>query len=465
MNMSLIEAREEHVEAHAAFQAARDAIKEAGDDADLDALQAGFDAAEERYNTSKGALAKAEEYDRKARQAFELKLRADDADRRLEQPADSPRVQVGREPLTYQRNGKHSLFTDLFRVTAQPGIHTDAADRIARHQKEMAFERGVKAGQIPQDAQFDLSSTDSAGGYLVAPLWLNEEFVDVARAGRVAADVVGARPLPPNTDSINLPTMSSGVSVATQADGGTVSETDAVFSTVAGNVLTVAGLQDVSQQLVDRGVPGIDEVIYADLAKQYAVTLDTAVINSSTASNKGLLNATGVNAVTYTSATPTVPALYSKLADAVRQVHAGVFMPANAILMHPRRWAWILASLDSSNRPLVTPYAPQNSVADHGGVVAQGRVGNLQGLDVYVDANIPSTLGSGTNEDRIIVLRTDECYLYEAAEGPFLETFRDVGSGTLTVRFRLHNYWAQINERRPTAISVISGTGLAAPTF
>jgi hypothetical protein len=49
--------------------------------------------------------------------------------------------------------------------------------------------------------------------------------------------------------------------------------------------------------------------------------------------------------------------------------------------------------------------------------------------------------------------------------GPYLETFRDVGSGTLTVRFRLHNYWAQINERRPKAISVISGTGLVAPTF
>jgi hypothetical protein len=63
------------------------------------------------------------------------------------------------------------------------------------------------------------------------------------------------------------------------------------------------------------------------------------------------------------------------------------------------------------------------------------------------------------------VIRADELYLWEDPAGPYIETFRDVGSGTLTVRFRLHNYWAQLNARRPKAISVVSGTGLAAPTF
>jgi HK97 family phage major capsid protein len=329
----------------------------------------------------------------------------------------------------------------------------------------MAFERGVKNGELPRDAQFDLSSTDSAGGYLVAPLWLQEQFVTLARAGRVVADQVGPRELPANTDSINLPRMATGTAVGNQADNGSVTETDATFDTISGDVKTVAGLQDVSQQLVDRGVPGIDEVIYADLAKALAVNLDTAVINSSTSNNLGLLQVSGINSVTFTHATPTVGLLYPKLADAIRQIHENVFLPANAIFMHPRRWAWMLAGLDSSNRPLITPYAPQNAAGDFGGVVAQGLVGSVQGVPVYVDANIPSTLGTGTNEDRIIVTRTDECFLYEAGNGPFLETFRDVGSGTLTVRFRLHQYWAQINSRRPKAISVISGTGLAAPTF
>jgi len=104
-------------------------------------------------------------------------------------------------------------------------------------------------------------------------------------------------------------------------------------------------------------------------------------------------------------------------------------------------------------------------MGDFGGVVSQGLVGSVQGVNVYVDANVPTTLGAGTNEDRIIIVRREECFLYEDSAGPHVETFRDVGSGTLTVRFRLHNYYAQINERRPKAISIISGTGLVTPTF
>jgi HK97 family phage major capsid protein len=467
MNMSLIELREEQIEAHVAVQAARAAIKDAGEDADidsLDTLEATFTEAETRYNTAKANLELAERREIKARKMFELERRGLDADKRLENPAP-PTITVGREPLTYREHGQHSMFTDLFRCTSQPGMHPDAAERLSRHAREMAFERAVKAGDIPREAQFDLSSTDSAGGYLVAPLWLQEEFVTLARAGRVAADVLGPRSLPPNTDSINLPRMSAGTTVTTIADNASVSETDATFDTISGDVKTSAGLQDVSQQLVDRGVPGVDSVIFADLAKAYAVVLDTAVINSATANNLGLLQVSGINAVTYTQATPTVANLYPKLADAIQRVHVNVFMPPTAILMHPVRWAFILAGIDGNNRPLITPYAPQNAVGSFGGVVSQGAVGSVQGIPVYTDPNIPNTLGASTTEDRIIVVRADECFLYEDAAGPYVETFRDVGSGNLTVRFRLHNYWAQINSRRPKAISVISGTGLVAPTF
>jgi HK97 family phage major capsid protein len=463
MNMSLIELREEQIEAHVAFQAARAAIKDAADDADVEALEASFNEAEARYNTARTDLATAEKREARARQLFELERRGIDADKRLDTPDLS--VKVSKEPVTYREHGQHSFFTDLFRCTSQPGMHPDAAARLSRHSKEMAFERAKKTGEVARDAQFDLSSTDSAGGYLVAPLWLQEEFVTLARAGRVVANTLGPRNLPPNADSINLPRMSTGTTVATQADNATVSETDSVFDTISADVKTVAGLQDVSQQLVDRGVPGIDSVIYADLAKAYGVNLDVAVINSATANNLGLLQVSGINAITYTQATPTVANLYPKLANAIQQIHVGVFMPPNAIFMHPVRWAFILAGLDGNNRPLITPYAPQNAAGDQNGVVSQGAVGSVQGIPVYTDANIPNTLGASTTEDRIIVVRTDECFLWEDASGPYMETFRDVGSGNLTVRFRLHNYWAQLHARRPKAISVISGTGLIAPTF
>lgn len=426
----------------AQFKAAGKAIEDADESADFDALQAAFDEADTQYVA---ASEKLELFERTA-EARKIAI----PEKPEPAKAEPGKVEVKEQP-TYRRENQHevSIFRDLYRRDFQ---HDSAAgERLERHQREM----------------FDLSSTDSAGGYLVAPLYLQNEFVAYRRAGRVVANVIGSRPLPPNTDSINLPTMDGGVTVAAQADGGTVSETDATFNTVAADVKTIAGLQDVSQQLVDRGVPGIDEVIFADLQGAYNVTLDTAVINSSTSNNKGLLQVTGINTSTYTAATPVVSGLYPKVADAIQLIHTNIFRAADAIFMHPRRWAFILAALDNSNRPLVVPNAnqPQNAAGTQSGVVAEGSVGTIQGVPVYVDPNIPATLGSGTNEDRVIVVHRPDLYLWEDQGGPYLDTFRDVGSGSLTVRFRLFNYYAQCHARRPKAISAISGTGLAAPSF
>jgi HK97 family phage major capsid protein len=453
--------REEYRKAVADLHASADAVDvaakaldEAGDDDDRDALEATLKTAGDDLAA---ARAKADQYQARI-ELFERTQEArsialpDTPD--LEAAGGTGAVRVTKEELTYRQHGEYSVFRDLYNRDVK---HDQAAaERLSRHMTEMEAE-----------GKFDLSSTDAAGGYLVAPLYLQEEFVDRATAGRVITDAIGVRSLPPNTDSINIPKISTGTSVADQADNEAVSETDATFGTLAADVKTKAGMQDVSQQLVDRSVPGIDEIIFADLTKEYAVRLDTDVINSAVSNNKGLLQVTGVNAVTYTDASPTLAELYPKIADGVQQIHTGIYMPPTAIFMHPRRWAFCLAAQDGSQRPLVVPdtNAPQNAAGTTAGVVSVGRVGTIQGVPVYVDANIPTNLGAGTNEDRIIVVRGDELFIYEDASGPYLETFRDVGSGNLTVRFRLHNYWAQLNARRPKAISVISGTGLATPTF
>lgn len=462
MDMALIELREELDESLAVFQSAADAIDDAGDDADVDKLQASFNEAEERYTKARDDHRKATDRAERARKRFELQERAKDS-RKLTDTDDEDRkarVSVGREPLTYRKHGEHSMFSDLYRVKASgdPG----AAERLSRHGREVQIEKGIKAGE---SEEFALNSTDATGGYLVPPMWLQEEFVTLARAGRVVTNVIGTSDLPPNTDSINLPRMSTGTAVAIQADGGGVQSTDAAFDTISADVKTVAGMQDVSQQLVDRSIPGVDEVIFSDLAKAYNVLLDVNVITSNTANNLGLLNATSANAITFTQATPTVALLYPKIADAIRQIHENVFTPPTAIFMAPRRWAFILAGLDTQSRPLITPIAPMNPVGGFDGVVSQGLVGSIQGVPVYTDPNIPVNLGAGTNEDRIIVCADPELRIWEDAGGPYLMTFGDVLSGNLQVRFRLHNYWAQMHVRRGKAISIISGTGLATPTF
>jgi HK97 family phage major capsid protein len=221
-----------------------------------------------------------------------------------------------------------------------------------------------------------------------------------------------------------------------------VQNTDATTNSVTANVTTIAGQQVVAQQLLDQSPINMDEILLADLAADYAVKLDTFVINNNATNKVGLLNVSGLNAVTYTDATPTVGELYPKVADAIQQIHTGRFLPPDKIFMHPRRWAWFTRPLDTAGRPLVVPAAnmPQNVLAAMGDVASEGFVGTLQGLPVYVDPNIPTNLGAGTNEDRIIILRSTDVILFEGT--PQAEAFRETKADQLSVLLRFYNYAA-----------------------
>ncbi|MEU9380005.1 phage major capsid protein [Streptomyces sp. NPDC048279] len=375
------------------------------------------------------------------------------------------------EPETYRRGGQTSYFRDLFR--AQMKGDSGAAERLQRNDREVA-DRLDQIARGAADALKGLegietralSTTDGAGGEFVPPLWMVNEYIELARAGRVAADQVRPMALPPGTDSISLPRVASGTATAEQTTQNTaVQNTDATTGSVTANVTTIAGQQVVSQQLLDQSPINMDQILLADLAADYAVKADVFVLNNNATNKVGLLNVSGANAVTYTDATPTVAELYPKGADAVQQIHTGRFMPADKHLMHPRRWAWMTAAVDTAGRPLVVPAAnmPQNVLAAMSGVVSEGFVGTWHGLPVFLDPNIPVNLGAGTNEDRIITLRSTDVIFFEGT--PQAEAFRETKADQLSVLLRFYNYVALHASRYPKSISVIAGTGLITPTF
>jgi HK97 family phage major capsid protein len=361
-----------------------------------------------------------------------------------------PRATVT-DPEVYARGAQTSYFRDLYR--AQHANSRESIERLARNDRAMADNAEFRA----------LTTTDGAGGEFVPPLWMVQQFIELARAGRVVADQVTGATLPGGTDSISLPRLATGTAVAEQATQNTaVQNTDATTNSVTANVATIAGQQVVAQQLLDQSPINMDEVLLADLAADYAVKADVFVISNNAANKVGLLSVSGLNAITYTDASPTVGELYAKVADGIQQIHTGRLMPGDKIFMHPRRWAWFTSALDTAGRPLVTPDS-QNSIAQAGGVVSQGRVGVLQGLPVYVDPNIPTNLGTGTNEDRIIIVRSGDVIFYEST--PRSETFRETKADQLSVLLRFYAYCALHASRYPKSISVVSGTGLVAPTF
>jgi HK97 family phage major capsid protein len=368
------------------------------------------------------------------------------------------RVESVTEARIYERGNGRSYLQDLARVQLNMDTSGEARERLMRHGQDVATDPEYR----------DLNRTDGTGGYAIPPLWLMGQFVELARAGRAYANVVNGQPLPPGTDSINIPKVATGTATAVQtADNAAVQETDLTDTFISAPVRTVAGQQDVAIQLLDQSPVSFDEVIFRDLVADYATKVDLQVISGSGSAGQvtGVRGTSGITTITYTSATPTVAQLYSKIADAVQRVHTLRYMSPTVIVMHPRRWAYLLAASDSSGRPLVVPDSgnPQNAIATLGTVGSQQVVGQMHGLPVVTDPSMPTALGAGTNEDVIHVLRASDILLYES--GIRSRVLPEVGSGNLTVRLQVYGYLAFTAARYPSSVVEIGGTGLVSPAF
>lgn len=362
----------------------------------------------------------------------------------------------------YTRGGQYSFFRD--QAYAQRG-DWDAAKRLSEHSEVM--DRMAAAGELGKEYRVNPNRTDGQGGYFVPPAYLIEQFVTYARPGRVTLDRFTIDALPSGTDSINIPLIATGTATAIQtADAAAVQSTDLTDNVVTLPVRTIAGQQDFAMQLLEQSPISMDEVFFRDLTADYAQRADLQALTGTGSSGqcKGILSASGTNSVVFTQASPTLPLLYPFILQAKAQVEKNIFMPADAIVMSPSRWNWVLSILDSSNRPLAAvDGASFNSLAVNTTPnPAQGNVGHMAGLPVYTDANMPANLGGGTNEDRIIVGRFAEAYAYEG--NIRTRVLMEVLSGALQVRAQVYNYLALTAERRPKAMSIISGTGMIVTT-
>jgi HK97 family phage major capsid protein len=368
----------------------------------------------------------------------------------------APAVVVSEPNPVYRRDNGHEV--SFLRDTFNANVRGDAQAR------ERLVQSQVRA----------LSTSAGAGGQMAPPLWLVEDFVALARPGRVSADAVSHDVLPSGVSSINLPTVASGTAEVVQAAQNTgVQMTDLTTSSVSSSISTIAGGQIVSLQLLNQsGIP-FDRIVLGDLARAYAQALDVQVLSGTGANGQltGILNTAGVNAQTYTDASPAFAGsgkFYSQVVQAAAAVAENRFLEPTVILMHPRRWAWITAQFDTTNRPLVVPNGPAfNQPGEVGGaaglIQAQGAAGTLGAYPVLVDPNIPTNLGAGTNQDPVIVMRADDLWLYESAVQS--ESFDATYANQASVLFRVLGYSAFIPNRYPKSIAVINGTGLATPTF
>lgn len=373
------------------------------------------------------------------------------------------------EPLTYQKGNGRSYFRDLAHQAV--GMASESAkDRLRRHAVDVETDKEIRKVAKVGDEYRNLDRNDGTGGYFVPPLWMMQRFIELARAGKAYANLVPTEMLPAGTDSLNIPKVNSGTAVAVQtADNAAIQETDLTDTSVQANVKTIAGQQGLALQLIDQSPLPFDEIVFRDLAADYATKLDVQVISGSGAGNQvvGVRNTSDIITVAATDAGTELAkakTIYKKIADAIQRVHTQRFMAPEVIVMHPRRWAAFTALFDTTDRPLIVPSGPgQNVIAEQGGVVSQQVVGQMHGLPVVTDPNLPITLGAGTNEDVIHVLRASDLLLFESSIRT--RALQETRATTLTVLLQVYGYLAFTAGRQPKSVVEIGGTALTAPTF
>jgi HK97 family phage major capsid protein len=362
-----------------------------------------------------------------------------------------------KEQQTYIKgDSRRSYMRDLIMTTVNMDTDGECRRRLMNHAQDVAT--------LPEYQEYrDLTRVDGAGGYAVPPAWLVNQYVEFARAGRAFANVVQRQPLPGGTDSINIPKLLTGTAVAVQtADNAAVLQTDLTDTFINAPVRTISGQQGIAIQLIDQSPIAFDDVVFRDLVAAHAAAIDIQVIAGSGASGQVLGVTATPNITTIAATAVTAAGAYSAIANGIQTVHTTRFLPPEVIVMHPRRWGWLLAQADTTGRPLFLPEAnnPYNASGILTDVDSQQVVGRMQGLPVVTDPNISTTSGAGT-EDDIFVMRASDLILWEG--GIRARVLPETKAANLTVLLQIYNYLAFSAARYPQSVVVI--TGLTAPTF
>jgi HK97 family phage major capsid protein len=352
-------------------------------------------------------------------------------------------IKVVSEEQTYRADSEFDFVSDA--IAAKFGNDNAARDRIARAQEESGL---------------NYRSTSGAFGGLVVPQYLTEQFAQTLASGRPFLEAVTRIPLPDSGMTMTIPRGATSTGVAAQTTEGTaVNLQTFTESDLTVPVRTFAGQQVVSRQAIERGT-GIGNILLADLMQQYATKVNVSAISGTGAAGGhwGILNTTSVQTAGWIGTTGA--SLVASIHNALGKINTSRYAAADLIVMHPRRWAWLCAQSDSSQRPLVAieGYNAFNA-AGAGYAAGYGVVGSVAGVQVVTDAGVPINLGTSTDEDRIIVTRKADVLFGEANGSPVELTLNEVAAASLNVTMVVYGFSMFTAGRFPVATCNLQGTG------
>jgi hypothetical protein len=350
---------------------------------------------------------------------------------------------IGDQLKVYRRRGQHSFLRDLYR-------HVEGSDRAAT--ERLGAHRRTEAA-----AGFDLLDTRALGEGTVAsqiPTW---SFTEIPTSTISAPFLTRfARPLRPGSGLhlTELALSTPPVGGAQPGLGGSIPDAGSVADLdVSAPVRTFASTLLVGQQHLDHGPPeSVDEALLPALVGAANAAAELSIFGGDGTDGEltGFANLADTSTASFTTGSPTVALFLAALEPLIRTTQAAAGTGARPIIcLHPRRLSWLR----------------QRSVAEGLAVVGASRdparfdASILETVDVVSTPGIPTDLGTGDNEDLVVVV-ADLAALSLSAGAP--SVLVKIGNAQLQVRLTAVRYVA-LTSRLPAAVGVLGGTGLVAP--
>ena len=238
----------------------------------------------------------------------------------------------------------------------------------------------ILAAQGNEESKLWVTAADdfsSAGLGFTPTQYLRDIVSTQGNFGRPAMECVNKQTLPASGMTINRPKFTTYPTVTVEAEGGAVSNTDAVSEYLTSTVSKYSGMQTLSIELLERSDPGFFDAITVELQNNYNKVTETALI--------AFLTAQGTQASAQAATSNGIIAFIKESAPAA---YLATSYFAKNYLAGSSQWGLLLGAQDTTDRPIYSASNPMNS---GGNVVPTSVRGNVLGLDLYVSRNVVST--------------------------------------------------------------------------
>ena len=213
------------------------------------------------------------------------------------------------------------------------------------------------------------------------------EFVSNTNFGRPTIDALSRGVLPNSGMTISIPSLvtsaggQSGVApvVTVEPEAGAVQNTGMVTEYLSGTVSKYSGMNTLSVELLERSDPNFYSELTNQLQRAYLLATDAAVI---TAINAGTDQADAQDADS--------DGIIGFVSKEAANIYKNSSYFAKNFVAGPGMWSLLMGATDTTGRPIYNAVSQTYNAA--GQANPTSIKGNVLGLDLYVDHQLPSTV-------------------------------------------------------------------------